>query len=657
MKLNFILVFSLFITVNLLAQAPRKSLVQEWTNASCGPCAALNPAFDSRLNTYSNKVVVSKIQVSYPGYDPMHNDYKAVLDYYADSVYVDGDGNSLIDRVPRVILDGLSVYSPEEVTEAVLGTLPATSPIAITMDHQVDTNGDSITINVKYKNVSANTITGDLRTFVALNEKVITYAVAPGSNGERIFNHVLRKFLTNKTGTPYTSIAAGDSIVMAFRSYVPSYIADPRQLEVIAYLQNWDTKFVYNAEVSAPRPTDISLPDLGITTKSFVANTGLCDYDVSFKLFVKNLGTLPINNFKVEYFVNGTLGGSIPYNRTLNTNDTIIAEFNNVQLADGKSVISYKLSDINGAPRDLYSLNNFITSNSVITAPRAVVSVAGLEQNFENFSTPGLPANYVNSSTYNSAFRVFSSADVGFGPNELGAYGTSDQALGINYYGWSTNTYGQIGRLFLPKLKINATNLKLVYDRAHAKYTDASTPTPPDDRLRFEYSTNCGSTWTTIVEKTGAELETAAPQEPAFIPTSNQWATDTINLPTFAADSEILFSITGVSDYGNYLWLDNLRFLGITSTGDPVAFDGKINLYPNPISTELNIEISPNKQENISVDIIDLTGKVVENIANNTPFAAGKHTLVWKPTVAAGFYFLRTKSESGETTKKISIIK
>ena len=80
-------------------------------------------------------------------------------------------------------------------------------------------------------------------------------------------------------------------------------------------------------------------------------------------------------------------------------------------------------------------------------------------------------------------------------------------------------------------------------------------------------------------------------------------------------------------------------------------------MYPNPISTELNIEISPNKQENISVDIIDLTGKVVENIANNTPFAAGKHTLVWKPTVAAGFYFLRTKSESGETTKKISIIK
>ena len=112
MKLNFILVFYLFITVNLLAQAPRKSLVQEWTNASCAPCAAQNPAFDTRLNTYSNKVVVSKIQVSYPGYDPMHYDYKPVLDYYADSVYVDGDGKSLITGVPTVIIDGLSNYSP-----------------------------------------------------------------------------------------------------------------------------------------------------------------------------------------------------------------------------------------------------------------------------------------------------------------------------------------------------------------------------------------------------------------------------------------------------------------------------------------------------------------------------------------------------------------
>ncbi len=453
MKLNFILVFSLFITVNLLAQAPRKSLVQEWTNASCGPCASQNPAFDSRLNTYSNKVVVSKIQVRFPGYDPMYNDYKEVLDYYTDSVYVDGDGKSLITGVPTVILDGLSNYSPTEVTAGVLGSLPATSPIAITMDHQVDSNGDTITINVKYKNVSANTISGDLRAFVALNEKVITYAAAPGSNGERIFNHVLRKFLTNKTGTPYTSIAAGDSIVMAFRAYVPAYIADTRQLEVIAYLQNWDTKFVYNAEVSAPRPSDINLPDLGITTKSFVANTGLCDYDLSFKLFVRNLGTLPINNFKVEYYINGILGGSKPYDRLLNTNDTVIAEFNNVVLPEGRSTITYKLSDINGAPRDLYSLNNFITSNSVTTAPLTVVPIVALEQNFESISTPGLPPSYVNTAAYNNAFRVFSSADIGGTTNDLGAYGTSDQALGVNFYSWDADAYGQLGRLLLPKVK------------------------------------------------------------------------------------------------------------------------------------------------------------------------------------------------------------
>jgi len=51
MKRYYLLFFSIIgLILNLNAQSQRMVLIEEATNASCGPCASQNPAFDILLN-------------------------------------------------------------------------------------------------------------------------------------------------------------------------------------------------------------------------------------------------------------------------------------------------------------------------------------------------------------------------------------------------------------------------------------------------------------------------------------------------------------------------------------------------------------------------------------------------------------------------------
>ena len=61
MKRSFLLLsVILLLNVLLFGQAQRRVLIEEATNASCGPCAAQNPAFDALLNQNREHIAVVK---------------------------------------------------------------------------------------------------------------------------------------------------------------------------------------------------------------------------------------------------------------------------------------------------------------------------------------------------------------------------------------------------------------------------------------------------------------------------------------------------------------------------------------------------------------------------------------------------------------------
>src|SRR5262245_53204171 len=62
------------ITHNSNAQSPKYCLIEEFTQASCPPCAAQNPGFEANI-LEPNPGTVRQISyhTSWPGVDPMYN--------------------------------------------------------------------------------------------------------------------------------------------------------------------------------------------------------------------------------------------------------------------------------------------------------------------------------------------------------------------------------------------------------------------------------------------------------------------------------------------------------------------------------------------------------------------------------------------------------
>ena len=98
--MNRILFLTLIMSLSaaMYAQFDRMVLLEEFTQASCGPCASQNPGFNALLQENTDIATSIKYQVWWPGYDPMyeHNtsDVDTRVDYYG------------ITGVPHALMDG-----------------------------------------------------------------------------------------------------------------------------------------------------------------------------------------------------------------------------------------------------------------------------------------------------------------------------------------------------------------------------------------------------------------------------------------------------------------------------------------------------------------------------------------------------------------------
>ena len=101
---------------------------------------------------------------------------------------------------------------------------------------------------------------------------------------------------------------------------------------------------------------------------------------------------------------------------------------------------------------------------------------------------------------------------------------------------------------------------KLKFDYAYAPYSGNN------DSLQVLYSTNCGSTWTSLWVKGGANLGTAT-SSVFFVPNSTQWKRDSsISLASLAGQTDVQFAFVGINQFGNNIYLDNINIDTIIPT-------------------------------------------------------------------------------------------
>jgi hypothetical protein len=182
-------------TLSVVDPAPpvQSNLViyEHFTNASCGPCAAYNPAFQALLLANNMEVTSVKHHTSWPGTDPMYSfnttDPTSRVNYYG------------VTGVPAVRLGNMLSSNPANITQANLDDNILTLPNNWNYNLNTTVNGStlSVTGSVSGKSTQSNT---DNKLWLYLVEDPISYTTPPGSNGETEFPSVLRKILPTSSG-------------------------------------------------------------------------------------------------------------------------------------------------------------------------------------------------------------------------------------------------------------------------------------------------------------------------------------------------------------------------------------------------------------------------------------------------------------------------
>jgi len=304
MKKLFTLSMVVAFAMTLSAQSPRMGFVEEATQASCPPCAQLNPALQDLMNANSDKVIFMAYQVWWPGFDQMYLDNQEDIDTRVGEYYdfsfapqlkmqgafpAGGDGG--VTSLTQQMIDDnyaeMSEFSMDVAAAFEDGILSVTGNITGTAP-----------------------ASGTFKLHLVLTEGTIYSTQATGgTNGETEYHHVMKKFLPGIDGiTLAGEWADGDSYVID-ETYDLSdlTIYNYGDMEVIAFIQNDDDKFIHQAAKDGEVEVTVSSANNGgavdITGLPGLVCSG--EQTLSPEVTFQNTGNEPLTSIDFEYSVNG----------------------------------------------------------------------------------------------------------------------------------------------------------------------------------------------------------------------------------------------------------------------------------------------------------------------------------------------------------------
>ena len=285
--------------VSAFGQAAKFVLFEHFTQASCGPCAAQNPAFQTNiLDANPGKARHIAYHTSWPGVDPMYNFNTAEND--ARTQFYGVNGVPHVEMMGNVKEGAPGAFSQADVDDQFV----AGSPIKIDVT-EID-QGTTRDVTVTVTTVSAAP-TGMFTLRTAIIEDPIVYGTPPGNNGETDFPNVFRKMLPSITGDPITLPAVGNSVTFNY-TYTEDAAWIMNNIKLVAFVQNNTTKEILNSGSNFDPVVNYNL-----FTSSNSVQAGTASAASSFNFTSSNNGTAS------EQFMY-TLTSSAPGNWTADFN-------------------------------------------------------------------------------------------------------------------------------------------------------------------------------------------------------------------------------------------------------------------------------------------------------------------------------------------------
>ncbi|MCW8804479.1 MAG: hypothetical protein OQK57_08785, partial [Ignavibacteriaceae bacterium] len=245
-------------------------LLEEWTNASCAPCAANNPTIDAFVQANFNTIVPIKYHVWWPGAnDPMylHNvsENTARTEYYG------------VSGVPHVIMGGVTtpVYpysTPGSLQDAYDIQMSKATPLEVSLT-DTPVGSDSIRADISVT-IHSPLLYGQYYLRVMAVERWVHYASPPGSNGEMDFYDVFRKAYPNITGTQLP-------LTPGTYDYTFTYPIDAAWVDSmiysIAFVQDDLSKKVWGSDKGRELPNNLSVSQLPKLASRPISRPGIIE--------------------------------------------------------------------------------------------------------------------------------------------------------------------------------------------------------------------------------------------------------------------------------------------------------------------------------------------------------------------------------------------
>lgn len=635
MKKHFTLVASsLLLASASFAQSPRTVLAEEFTQASCGPCAAQNPAYNALLRKNQDHVISLKYQTSWPGTDPMNTqnptDVATRVNYYQ------------VQGVPNVDVDGNYQHNvaPSQVTQSTINAeYPVLSPYTIGVTSVLNTAEDSIFITMNITCTQA--LQGALVARVAIVENFIQFTSAPGTNGEKEFQYnIMRKMLPDANGTTLaTTWTNGQTQTLTFAEKIPTYIYNKKQLGVVAFIQDDNDQNVKQAAYTAVLNTDVSIADVLDATAA-----PSCAVNFVPKVKIINKGKSTLTSAIITPTIDGVVGTPINWTGLLNTLE----------------------ADLVTLPAIVTTVAGAHTFSVTVTMPNAVADQATQEDAwaskfylysaaqpypyYQEFSAASFPyANFIVENVNNDPTTWTKVAQGSAG-------GTGTGSAKIDFF---NSLPGYVDNMYIPSIDLSTAtatdSVKLDFKVAGAPYSVA---TPENDAIQVEVSTNCGVSWDVVWAKSGTALYTRPGQTGSYTPLAAHFRDETVSLDFYKGQAQVIVRFSAISDYGNNVYIDKINIYNPTLVA--LAKNNVIentNLYPNPASNYATVNVALTNAEQVSVEVYNIIGERVITIAP-THLVAGNNTIkLDTQALTNGVYLVNIVTAQGTTTKKLTVNK
>jgi PKD repeat protein len=290
----------------------KKSLVERFTNCSCGPCASLNSSWynattASLIQSESMTHIVYNGDWPSPGEcDPMHllnqANNNARISYYG------------VNSVPWVEING-TTFATASGSGAFTNTVnlgnSEFSPFEIILTPERFSN-DVIDVTVKIKRDPTDvTVFSNLKLQVALSEKQVMISGSPCcSNGETHFYSVCRTMLPDAHGLEFTIPAPGDSVELSL-SYIPTpeflQSVNFDSIRVVAFIQDDDDEEIFQSTM-----TDLQMSDRVNAAFQVEENMGALPFTVTFQDYSTATSLTTITSWEWDFNTDGTIDSNEP---------------------------------------------------------------------------------------------------------------------------------------------------------------------------------------------------------------------------------------------------------------------------------------------------------------------------------------------------------